>query len=113
MKIQEVMMKQLGCVNWEQVTEDYPLTSSYKALFEYFITFKDWVSISLVKNVFFVYRGCVLILNVLLPLLETVSWQETKRIQGYTRLPNILPRTSRESQKRKGSTLNQGIRNGR
>ena len=44
MKIQEVMMKQLGCITWDQVTEDYPLTSSYKALSEYFIAFKDWVS---------------------------------------------------------------------
>ena len=48
MRFQEVMMKQLGCVTWEQVTEDYPLMSSYKALFEYFIAFKDWVSIGLV-----------------------------------------------------------------
>ena len=45
MKIQEVMMKQLGCLSWEQVTEEYPITSSYKALSEYFIAFKDWVSI--------------------------------------------------------------------
>ena len=48
MKIQELMTKQLGCVTWEQVTEHYPLTSSYKALSEYFIAFKDWVSIGLV-----------------------------------------------------------------
>ena len=47
MEIQEVMMKQLGCLSWDQVTEDYPTTSSYKALSEYFIAFKDWVSISL------------------------------------------------------------------
>jgi hypothetical protein len=45
MKIQEVMMKQLGCLTWDQVTEEYPVTSSYKALSEYFIAFKDWVSI--------------------------------------------------------------------
>ena len=47
MKIHEVMMKQIGCITWEQVTEDYPMTSSYKALLEYFIAFKDWVSIFL------------------------------------------------------------------
>ena len=47
MKIQEVMMKQLGCLTWDQVTKDYPTTSSYKALSEYFIAFKDWVSASL------------------------------------------------------------------
>ena len=109
MKIQEVMMKQLGSVTWEQVIEDYPLTSSYKALSKYFIAFKDWVSISLVNNIFFICRGCVLILDVLLPLLETMSWQETRSSQGYTRHPNILTCKSRESQKRKGSTLSQGI----
>ena len=109
MRIQEVMMKQLGCITWEQMTEDYPLTSSYKALSEYFIAFKDWVSIRLYNKVFLICRCCVLILNALLSLLETVSWQETKRSQGYTRLPNILPCTSRESQKRKRTSLSQGI----
>ena len=44
MKIQEDMMKQLGCLTWDQVTEEYPITSSYKALSEYFIIFKHWVS---------------------------------------------------------------------
>ena len=52
MKIQEVMMKQLGCMTWEQVTEDYPTTSSYKALSEYFIAFKDWVSLFLLIRLF-------------------------------------------------------------
>ena len=46
MKIQEVMMKQLGCLAWDQVTEEYPITSSYNALSEYFIAFKNWVSIT-------------------------------------------------------------------
>ena len=45
MKIQEVMTKQLGCLTWDQVTEEYLVTFSYKALSEYFIAFKDWVSI--------------------------------------------------------------------
>ena len=55
MKIQEVMMKQLGCLTWEQVAEDYPLTSSYKALSEYFIAFKDWVSIRVFHtNLFYI-----------------------------------------------------------
>ena len=45
MKIQEVMMKQLGCLTWDQVTEEYPITSSYKAFSECFIAFKNWVSI--------------------------------------------------------------------
>ena len=40
MKIQEVMMKQLGCLSSEQVTEDYPTMSLYKALTEYFIAFR-------------------------------------------------------------------------
>ena len=55
MKIQEVMMKQLGCITWEQVTEDYPMTSSYKALSEYFIAFKDWVSIFLLIGILLWY----------------------------------------------------------
>ena len=42
MKIQEVMMKQLGCLTWDQVTEEYPITST---LPEYFIAFKDITSI--------------------------------------------------------------------
>ena len=71
MKIQEVMMKKLRCVIWEQVIEDCPLTSSYKALYEYFIAaFKDWVNISLFINFFFICRGCALIRDVLLPLFE-------------------------------------------
>ena len=55
MKIQEVMMKQLGSLTWEQVTEEYPITSSYKALSEYFIAFKDWVSITYLKFSILVY----------------------------------------------------------
>ena len=56
MKIQEVMMKQLGCLTWAQVTEEYPITSSYKALSEYFIAFKDWVSITyLIFAILFYY----------------------------------------------------------
>ncbi|KAH6555676.1 hypothetical protein KP509_1Z236600 [Ceratopteris richardii] len=42
MKIQEVMMKRLGCFSWTEVQEDYPTTSSYKALSEYFILFRDY-----------------------------------------------------------------------
>ena len=43
-------MKQLGCLTWAQVIEENPITSSYKALSEYFIAFKDWVSITYLKN---------------------------------------------------------------
>jgi hypothetical protein len=46
MKIQEVMMKKLDCSSWEQVQEQYPVTSSYKSLQEYFLVFRDWVSIA-------------------------------------------------------------------
>ena len=63
MKIQEVMMKQLGCITWEQVTEDYPLTSSYKALSEYIIAFKYWVSIGVFHKVFLICRPCIIILR--------------------------------------------------
>ena len=52
MKIQAVFMKQLGCMTWEQATEDYPTTSSYKALSEYFISFKDWVNLILLIRLF-------------------------------------------------------------
>ena len=45
MKIQEVMMKQLRCLTWDQVTEECPITSSYKVLSEYFTAFKDCVGI--------------------------------------------------------------------
>ena len=55
MKIQEVMMKQLGCITWEQVTEDYPMTSSYKALSAYFIAIKDWVTIFLLFGILLWY----------------------------------------------------------
>ena len=56
MKIQEVMMKQLGCITWEQVTEDYRMmTSSYKALSEYFIAYQDWVSIFLLIGILLWY----------------------------------------------------------
>ncbi len=43
MKIQEIMMKKLNCTTWESVEQQYPNTSSYKALQEYFIVFRDWV----------------------------------------------------------------------
>ena len=46
MKIKEVMMKQLGFLIWEQMVEEHLITSSYKALSEYFIGFKAWVSIT-------------------------------------------------------------------
>ena len=49
MKIREGMMKQLSCLTWDHVTKEYPITSSYKALSEYFIAFKDWVSIACVE----------------------------------------------------------------
>ena len=55
MKIQKVMMKKLGCLTWGQVIEEYPITSSYKALLEYFIAFKDWVRITYLNFVFLVY----------------------------------------------------------
>ena len=42
-------MKQLNCLTWDQVIEKYSITSSYKALLEYFIAFKDWVSIVCVE----------------------------------------------------------------
>ena len=51
-------MKQLGCLTWAQVNEEYLITSSYKALSEYFIAFKDWVSITYLKFSILVYYIC-------------------------------------------------------
>ena len=77
MKIQEVMMKQLGCLSWEQVTEEYPVTSSYKALSEYFIAFKDWVSIFLWLNNLWLEITCMYYNIVYVSyFLETMSKQE-------------------------------------
>ena len=42
-------MMPLGLLTWDQVTEEYPITFSYKALSDYFIAFKDWVSIFCVE----------------------------------------------------------------
>ena len=71
MKIQEVMMKQLGCLTWDQVTKEYQLTPSYKALSEYFISFKDWVSISLlicIWELYYISLSLSLTLLILSPL---------------------------------------------
>ena len=48
-------MKQLGCLTWEQVTEEYMIMYSYKVLSEYFIAFKDSVSIKYLKFCILVY----------------------------------------------------------
>ena len=48
-------MKQLGCLTWEQVTEEYLITYSYKALSEYYTAFKDWVTITYFKFTILVY----------------------------------------------------------
>ena len=45
MKIQELMMKKLSLPTWEEVEQAFPLTSSYKALEEFLIVFKEWVSV--------------------------------------------------------------------
>ena len=45
MKIQELMMKKLSLPTWEEVEQACPLTSSYKALEEFFIVFREWVSV--------------------------------------------------------------------
>ena len=43
MKIQELMMKKLCLPTWEEVEQACPVTSSYKALEEFFIVFREWV----------------------------------------------------------------------
>ena len=45
MKIQELMMKKLSLPTWEEVEQSCPKTSSYKALEEFFIVFREWVCV--------------------------------------------------------------------
>ena len=45
MKIQELMMKKSSLPTWEEVEQCFPKTSSYKALEEFFIVFREWVCI--------------------------------------------------------------------
>lgn len=45
MKIQELMMKKLCLPTWEEVEQACPVTSSYKALEEFFIVFREWVCV--------------------------------------------------------------------
>ena len=48
MKIQELMMKKLCLPTWEEIEHACPITSSYKALEEFFIVFREWVSVIVV-----------------------------------------------------------------
>ncbi len=84
------MMKKLNCSSWEQVEEQYPLTSSYKSLQEYFIVFRDWVCDSTYKSLFmdmiYTYIGNLLLST----FIETQSrqsdqWQST-RLPGGVQL---------------------------
>ena len=114
MKIQELMMNQLGCLSWEQVTEKYLITSSYKALSEYFIAFKDWVSIFLLLNNLWLAIPCMYYNIVYVSyFLETMSKQEAWWNKGYTWLSNILSCSSWKGQKREGSTLGKSVWGGR
>ena len=45
MKVQALMMKKLSLPTWEEVEHACPLTLSYKALEEFFIVFREWVSV--------------------------------------------------------------------
>ena len=38
-------MKKLSLPTWEEVEQACPMTSSYKALEEFFIVFREWVSV--------------------------------------------------------------------
>ena len=46
MKIQEPMMKKLSLPTWKEVKQSCPKTSSYKALEEICIVFREWVCVS-------------------------------------------------------------------
>ena len=56
MKIQELMMKKLALPTWEEVEQACPLTSSYKALEEFFIVFREWVSVKYTSTITHVHR---------------------------------------------------------
>ena len=76
MKIQEVMMKKLSLPTWEEVEQACPLTSSYKVLEEFFIVFREWVSVNYI---------CA----------ETFVLKETCRYErGYSKLVHNTSRTS-------------------
>ena len=45
MQIQALMMKKLFLSTWEEVEHACPMTSMYKALKEFFIVFREWVSV--------------------------------------------------------------------
>ena len=38
-------MQKLSLPTWEEVEQACPITSSYKALEEYFIVFREWVCV--------------------------------------------------------------------
>ena len=54
MKIQELMMKKLSLPTLEEVEQSCPKTSSYKALEEFFIVFREWVCVFVLLIDFFV-----------------------------------------------------------
>ena len=56
MKIQELMMKKLSLPTWEEVEYACPLTSSYKGLEEFFIAFREWVSVNYISTLSLVHR---------------------------------------------------------
>ena len=45
MKIEELIMKKLSLPTWEEFEQACPLTLSYKALEEFFIVFRECVSV--------------------------------------------------------------------
>ena len=45
MKIKKMMMKKLCLPTWDEVEQTHPMTSSYKALEEFFIIFREWVCV--------------------------------------------------------------------
>lgn len=47
MRIQEQMAVRLNCESWEEVTRDYPLSSSYEALAPFKLAFSKIVSLIL------------------------------------------------------------------
>ena len=52
----KVYMKKLALPTWEEVEQACPLTSLYKALEEFFIVFREWVSVNYTCTVTLVHR---------------------------------------------------------
>ena len=107
MKIQELMMKKLSLPTWEEVEQSCPKTSSYKALEEFFIVFREWVSVIVVLDCWNTWYCVVLSAFVIIIFLieliiaEATSFEEKHVIQMKA-FQVRLSRTWKELNTRRG-----------